>query len=305
MIYLIDVDQTIKEYNAAGPVTSPQFFFSKSHNFHPQGMYSEDIFGILGSPERNRSISWIDLNTHVIHPLVYDTMEKRLERKIPYLISGQKSFKLNELGYLEEDELNGKINGLSSLYKNSAKWKFRGGTDEDGDRNKIIKVLERYKTQNLFFMNKLLVIPPGFRDIQILQETGEVRVDELSNIYKKVIMLSNQIKGVSGTLYDTLSYHMQLLIRDLYEYNKTKVSKKSGLIRSLMLGKRLDFTSYVVITPDPELQIGYAGIPFRNVCGLFEPNIIFGILNSKYSNNIPPEFHLACKEYLQKEKLDI
>lgn len=306
MIYILDPQKVLSQNNALGPVTSSQFYSGKSRTFHPQGLFSEELFGLVGSSERKKSISWIDLNTSIIHPLIFDVLQKRVEKKIQLIISGQKNFKLTPEGYLEEDE-NGKISGLSSFHKNINSIKFRPGKDDidgeiPGDRNRIIKMLETYKVKNLFFMNKLIVISPEYRPIQYLELTNETTVDELSNLYKKVIMLSNQLRGVSGSLYDILSYNMQLLIRDLYELIKVKTSKKSGIIRSSLLGRTTDFSGRSVISPDPKLNITEVGIPFDMIAQLFEPYIIYGILNSKYSGNIPIEFHKAVKEFLGKEK---
>ena len=68
-----------------------------------------------------------------------------------------------------------------------------------------------------------------------------------------------------------------------------------------MLGKRVDFSARAVITPNPNMELGRVGVPFRLVCELFEPFMIYGLVNSQYSKNIPPEFYEEIQKFLGKE----
>lgn len=303
MIQILNANQFLKTVKAKGPVKSSQFFLGKSHNPHPDGLFSEDIFGIDGSPEFKTSFSYVELNSPVIHPVLYDILCKRIERKIESLLSGEASFSLNEEGHLVDDP-NGPITGMSSLYEHRYKWKFRRNVTEEGEaegnRNKIIDMLEGNLKDDLFFLTKLLIIPPAFRPIVILEE-DKPRMDPLNEIYQKAIILSNQLSSVSGTLFDILAYRMQNLMRDLHDYARTKIAKKSGMIRKLMLGKRVDFSARTVISPNPKMKLGEVGIPIRMICQLFEPNILYGLVNSPYADNIPAEFHEEVKKFLGKE----
>ena len=302
MINILEIDKFLKTMKAKGPVKSSQFFLGKSHNPHPDGLFSEDIFGIDGSPEFRSSFSWIDLKTSVIHPVIYDILYKRIEKKIEPLLSGEKIYTIDENGYLQEDD-SGTITGIASLFENRAKWRFRKNDDADteGDRNRIIEMLETNLNKDKFFMSKLLVIPPAFRPIAIMEESQEIRPDPLNELYQRILILSNQLNSVSGTLFDILSYRMQHLLRDLHDYARAKIAKKTGMIRKLMLGKRVDFSARTVITPNPKINLGEVGIPIRIACQIFEPQLLYGLVNSKYSSQIPKEFHDEVKKFLGKE----
>lgn len=299
MITPINLEKLIREKKMKGPVTSPQLFMGKTTSFHPQGLFSEEIFGMDGSPERKDTLSWIDLNCDIIHPAMYDVISKRIERKINQILSGETIFTINENGILEEDE-GGEIDGFSSFVKNIDRIKFRK-TGDGGERDKIVNMLEKNISGGNFFMHRLVVISPGNRPISVGEDQRDVMVDELNDIYKRVIVLSNQIKGVSGTMFDIMSYKMQLVIKDLFDFIKNKVSKKSGIIRNLMLGKRVDYSARAVITPNPKLRLGEVGIPFKMVCSIFEPHLLYALANSPESRTIPEEFHIAVKEFLGKE----
>ena len=302
MIEIININKYIKENKLDGPITSSLIFMGKSFTLHSQGLHSEEIFGIDGSPERGKTISWIELNCNVIHPQLYDIISKRIEKNIVRLISGEARFNLDENGFLREDE-EGELDGFTSFVENIHKLKFRG-ENEEGDRAKLIQMIYSNIKKNTFFMDKLLVISPDLRPITIEEETNEVTIDELNNLYQRVIIQSNQVKGVSGTLFDISSFQMQRILKELYEFVKTKTSKKQGLIRNQMLGKRVDFSARGVITPNPTLDLGEVGVPLKLCVELFEPFLVYGLVNSPASRGIPQEFHEELKSYLGKE-LDI
>jgi len=301
LINIIDVDKFIRSKNFEGPVSSSQLFLGKSYSYHPQGLLSEEIFGIEGSKERRENCSWIELGCYVIHPIIYDILKKRIFQKIDKLISGDSQFKINDDGILEEDE-DGEIYGMSSFIENIQKIKFRTDDEPETDRNKIIQMINKNIKSGTFFMDKLIIIPPEHRSVSIFEETNEVQIDHLNDIYQRIITLSYQIKSTSGSLFDVLVYRMQVLLNELVEQIRVRISKKSGMIRNLMLGKRVDFSARTVITPNPELEIGYVGVPFRIVAEIFEPFILYGLANSPESKNIPDEFFEEVKKYLGKER---
>lgn len=300
MITIINPDQFIRTNKCVGPVKSANFYYGRSDSPHPDGLLSEEIFGLESSPERSESYSWIELNCPIINPMVYDILYKRIERKIEPLLSGEMPHRFDENGYLQPDE-DGDVLGMTELYKNRNIWRFRPGVDEEGDRSKIVRVLEAHIKNNTFFMTKILVVPPTFRPVTIMEETGEIRPDPLNDIYRKVIILASQIKGVSGELLNILIYRLQCVMKDLQELIRGKIAKKGGMIRGLMLGKRVDFSARSVIAPEPTLRLGEVGIPLRIACQIFEPHILYGLTNSKYAKQVPKEFHIAVKKFLGKE----
>jgi len=304
VINVIDVDKYIRENKLEGPIISPQIFVGNSYNFHPHGLMSEEIFGLEGSVERTKAMSWINLNCQVIHPVLYEIIARRIERRIPQIFSGDKTFNLDENGeLLDVEDDTGALNGVRSFINYIDSFRFRG-TDSD-QRRKIIDVMYKNIKAGTFFVDKLLVITPDYREVEVRDVGGrkEIVTKELTTLYKRIVELSIQLKSVSGAVYDVLSYRMQLLLRDIYELVRKTISKKQGLRRRMMLGKRVDFSGRAVITPNPNLSISEVGIPFKMICSLFEPYLIYGIVHSKYSDNLPEEFYTEAKKYLGKETL--
>lgn len=298
MIKIVDIERFIEVNDLPGPVNSPQIFLGKTKTFHPQGIMSEEIFGLEGSPERSKTFSWIDLGCKVIEPALYDILSKRIEKKLPDILSGEITATIGPDGRLVEDP-DGNINGFLSFIENIEKIKFFPG---DSVRNKLIDMLYDNMVKETFFTTKLLIIPPRHREIMIPDEPEESpEIGDMNAIYRKIIIQSNQIRNVSGPLYDILSFKMQQLVKEMYEFIRVKVGKKEGIIRNLMLGRRVDFSARGVITPNPKLRIGVIGVPLRMICGIFEPQMIYGLINSPESEEIPDEFHEAVKEALGRE----
>ena len=206
------------------PVTSVDSN-TRTGEINPEGLFSEEIFGIEGSSERSKTFSYIDLTTYVIHPTLFDLL-KRLNRKLISLFSTEEYFSIDSEGNLVEDE--GGFTGIPEFIKNFSKIKFKGGTES---REKIIDAInESYKNRTLF-IRKIPVMPPEFRP-EYEDEMGKVKTDEINPIYVNIMKKTSQVQSIgSGPVYDVLVYGMQLAINDHNKYIERKVSKKSGILQ--------------------------------------------------------------------------
>ncbi len=267
----------LKEYKRGlKPVTTSEYF-AKPNVFHPDGLFSEVIFGPEESPERKKTFSYISLNAQVIHPSAY-LLLLRLEKKIITYLNAEKQFIVKQ-GELIEDKENGE-SGLKSFKKIFPKIKFRGGTDT---REKFIKKLKEAYDKNILFIDAIPIIPPTQRNLY-QDESQMWIIDPLNDFYIKIIRRNHQLKSSGGgTLFDLLNFELQLAVNDHDKFIRSKIEKKEGLIRSQMLGKRTDFSGRAVITPGPDLNPDEVGLPFRMAITLFEPFIMHIIF---YSNKI-------------------
>lgn len=275
MIKLLD----LKKYsNKLTPVTTPEIFSGStaSGDFNPNGVYSEIIFGPLESKERMKTFSYIDLNANVIHPVMMNTLY-RLDRKIMTYLSTSTYFDITKDGDLIE--VDDGMTGISDFRKNFKKIKFRGGTPE---RDKLIKLVDKSYSDGNLFINKLPIIPPFYREIY-QDQSGQWTVDELNEIYVSIIRKSLSIKSQKegdGVLADLLFHGIQKAVNAHYDYIKNKIEKKKGLIRNKLMGKRVDFSGFGVITTEPKMKAGQIGVPVRMAVSLFEPFLIFLFLRS-------------------------
>jgi len=268
------------------PVTSTEIK-TRTGEYSPRGLFSEDIFGPEDTKERGTTYSFINLNTKVIHPTLYKNI-MRLERKLQSMFSTEKSFIVKSDGSLVESEEGG--SGIVYFIEIFPKIKWRGGTSA---RESLIKLLKECYKNNTLFISKIPVLPPDLRPY-FEDESGQPQMDELNNVYLNILRKSFQMKGAgtSGPFYDLLNWGMQTAVNDHDKFIKKKVEKKSGLIRNKLLGKRVDFDARVVITPGPNLDINQIGTPFRIAVQIFQPFLIHYLL---FSKNYP------YKEELERE----
>jgi len=277
MINFLNVNKYTKGLR---PVTTTEMF-SKPGDFHPNGLFSEAIFGSEESPERKKTFSYIILNAFVIHPSAYMLL-LQLDKKIGLFISGQEIFSLDSDGVLQVDPDG--VTGISAFMKLIPKIKLRGGTDT---RDKFIKkIKESYKNGTLF-IDTIPVIPPAQRDAYE-DESGRWIRDPLNDYYETIIKRAYQVKSASksGPLFDLLNFELQKAVVDHDNFIRTLIQKKRGLIRSQMLGKRTDFSGRAVITPGPHLKVNEIGLPLRMAISLFEPFVIHRLF---HSGRVAPE----------------
>jgi DNA-directed RNA polymerase beta' subunit len=238
-VKLLDMDKftrTLKE------VSSTDIWISKG-TFHPDGLFSETIFGPIETPARRQTFGYINLNTKVIHPALISII-KRMNRNLLSAINRENHYTLNELGYLVSKE-DGEIYGLTSVLDNFNKMRFRGGSEK---RDDLVDMLNYYRKVNQFFISKVPVMPVPYRDI-VIKADGRKEEDPINAYYKSILILSLQLKTIpSGAIFDVLSSNMQEAVHTLYDYIAGKISKKEGLIRHDILGKRIDYSARAVVT---------------------------------------------------------
>ena len=259
------------------PVTSTELK-TRTGEFNPNGLLSEDIFGVEGSLDRSKNMSFMNLNTKIIHPTLYRHIV-RLEPKLEMMFSTEINITPIPTGGVRKDE-NG-ITGITSFIENFKNIKFRDLGS--ASRKTIIENLNQAYKDGTLFIDKLPVVPPDVRPV-FESEEGELQVDELNNVYVSILRKSFQVKSVgsAGQFFDLLTYGLQLAVNNHDSYIQSKIQKKSGLIRGNMLGKRVDFSGRGVITPAPELGANEVGLPLKMSVTMFQPFIIHSILFKKY-----------------------
>ena len=183
------------------PVTS-MITTTKIGDFHEDGLFSESIFGTIGSNDRRIIFSYLDLYGFVVHPSIYRIL-MQLDRKIEKFISTEESFILDKDGRLE---INSKgVTGMKEFIKLFPKIKWRGETDL---RNKLIKTVKRETKAGTIFIDKIIIIPPDLRPA-VKGEDGNWMIDTLNDVYISVMRKASQLRSSgSGPLFDLLNYAM-------------------------------------------------------------------------------------------------
>src|SRR5690606_20063302 len=105
--------------------------------------------------------------------------------------------------------------------------------------------------------------------------------------YLELLMKGNQIKLIPFTLtedshvYKSNFKHIQNTTIKIYDFILNKLSKKKGLIRSNILGKRVDFSGRAVISPNPTLNLDECKVPYWMILEILKPQLTSHLVNRK------------------------
>lgn len=281
-IDLFDVKEFI-EINHLKEVTS-HVLMERGDVPDPEGLISTEIFGST-TKSRKETFAYIDLHGYFFHPHIYITL-KRMFRNVDKIINGEMYVTLSKEGYIREDDINGET-GLDFLYNNWEKirWEEKSGSSMRMER---INLITQFK-KNEVFMRYQIVIPAFYRDVKSMQ-SGSGETDDINNMYASLIRMSKMLAqtGYFDWQLDITKYNIQQKLVDVYEYFKSKLEKKNGVIRKYLMGKNVDYCTRTVITaptyhansPDDLLvDFEHASLPLSQVCSLVYPFMIHYLKN--------------------------
>lgn len=281
---IVDIDRLI-EVNKLEKVTSPHLFSNKM-TYDPDGILSNEIFGISKGDRRN-TFAYIDLGRHYIHPHVYSKVLCPLFAGFKSILSGQKYFSVKN-GLLIEDDDNG-WTGIDELYKHwdEIDWKrFRSDS-----ANKTNKEFVQMATKQKIFMDKWIICPPAYRDVSLAGTfDSSDHVDEVNNLYVKLMRLI--ASTTEGGIFASRMYATQSKIEDtlveISNYFKHLVEKKTGLIRRNLMGKSIDYGVRTVISAptfgnnrieENMVDMDHCALPISECCSTFYPFIEAWLMN--------------------------
>lgn len=223
-------------------------FDSSGSLFHPEGLFSVETFGRQGTPERDQTLSYISLNTTIIHPEIFNLL-KRLKALYPGIISGKRYAVWNDTikDFEPSDDENGQT-GFSFFVSKCTEIQF---AKNDSDiRNLRIEAVEKYRDK--WLLSNHLVMPAGYRDAYV-DPTGRVSEDEVNDLYRKLIAVSNTIAGIDGNAnsenLNTARWSMQLTANAIFELVvKMQISGKRGRFQQQYVSRKTrNGTSNVIV----------------------------------------------------------
>ena len=282
-VSLLDVDDFVKKNNLV-EITNP-VIFDASSNPTSDGLLSNTIFGIT-KESRASTFAYISLKKKFLQPLVYRIWSK-VDSKIKSVIHGIGTYSIDKSGNIIEDPKGD--NGIDFLRKNLDKIKFR--ETDSIKRERYIKFLNDNRKN--FFTDKLIVIPPFFRDIKV--DGGKISVGDINKLYINIMVSASAIgdsteygfsigKSVEGRLQEGLM--------EIYKWFGTGTDSnpngglpgKFGVIRRANLSKTTDYATRLVLSA-PKLDVenmedlradfDYSVLPMTSAAANFFPFVIF------------------------------
>lgn len=278
--------------------------------FHDQGLFSESIFGLVenytchcgiyhgpsksgekcqqckleitNSDERRKRFAHIKLPIPVVNPIMYDLLVslggKALKNSLNDLMRNEKSvlYKMDGKIFVtctpeivpKGVSVFEKAEAILQLVESSADELISEGVNEWT----IIK-----NNIGSLMIDKILVLPPDLRPTTKLEgEQNKQLMDQINRYYVQILTKKEVMKQTTininhnKDLYYTYFRQLQMVVNELYIHILEKLSKKEGLIRGNILGKRIDFSGRAVIVPDPTINIDECVLPYIMVLEIFK-----------------------------------
>jgi len=240
----------------------------------------------VNSSERRRRFAKIVLPFPVINPVFYDllidqggTMLKkglddlmRNEKSVMYYDNEEEEFRIVDEENLPDDagetweKLDAIEKMITTLAHQLSAERIQGWDIINNNLDKL-------------FINKIIVLPPDLRPSTKRGGKSNQVVDEINRYYVQILTKKDIMRAtIVDVIHDKPLFYnyfrqVQKDVNELYTHILQKLSKKEGLIRGNILGKRSDFSGRAVITPDPTLSIDQCILPYMMVLELYKLQI--------------------------------
>ena len=254
-IDLLIPDKDYFKQNNLKEVTTLAIFETNSNVFHSEGLYSVEIFGPVGSPERLKRHGYIDFKVPILHPMVYSSIIK-LGKKYEKILSG------TGYGYFDKTTKDFVIDESNENSRTGYEFfisyidQIVYGTTESKKRDYKIALVDKYGRSNGLYTTTL-VLPAGLRDYTV-DDKGTPSEDEVNDKYRLLIGLANRVNNFHLTkenihLLDPIRYKIQRVLLDIYLYFKGIIDGKNKFIQSKWASRGVDYATANVITATPIL----------------------------------------------------
>lgn len=292
---ILNIDKFIQANNCK-EITNP-VMFSRNTGPTEDGLLSNQIFGIT-QEERAGIFAYIDLHEYFIHPYYFKIWLK-LDKNLRACVYETDTFIIDQEGYLVQDD-NGET-GLEFLRKNKDKLNFK-----KTKKSILLNALLDGKAKNNIFINKYIVIPPYYRDVNT-NSGGRIGVGEINKLY---IALINAVRALNETNMFGLSFtggtrgRIQDILLQIYnwltvgesvvggEHTGSGIFKKFGIMRRSVMAKTTDNSARLVISApkidvnskeDLMVDMDHSSVPLSAALVVAYPFVIYE-LNRFFSN---------------------
>lgn len=247
-IKLINPDEYI-ERKGCLPVTVHAMFESSTERFHPDGLFSEVIFGQMGSKDRFVRRGYIDLHTQIITPHLYVQLITLKSYYKDILAGKQYAYfdkELHDLVRTTRDDPHGDT-GFSFFIQNLPNIKFT--KSESPLRNDKISIMEKFKSYLL--VSRYLILPAAVRDVKM--KDGRPESEAINKLYLAVLSLSQAIPAGSGNdpIFDSIRYQLQNKVLEVYDYIRNIMEGKHGFSQGKYAQRDIVYGTRNVITGAP------------------------------------------------------
>lgn len=271
-----------------GPVRNYTCQCGTYHGASNSGKTCKDCgVDIVNSRERRRRFAKIVLPIPVVNPIFYDLVitygGNEIKKPLTLLMTNEQSVLY----------VNRTTNEHFVTTENNEK--YSNSTFKSYEKSDAIKELIKWLADDLqdtyqwkfikenldkLLINEVIVLPPDLRPVsKVNNKDGQVATDKINRYYVQILTKKESMRNTlidihrQKSLYYSYFRQLQKDVFELYEHIIAKLSKKEGLIRGSILGKRIDFSGRAVIAPEPMLKIDECSLPYFMVLELFKLQI--------------------------------
>lgn len=322
-------------------ITSPKSL--ENHKFSKDGLFSQQIFGpiqsykcgcirsvyrgphsgidkckvcgvdITSSEERNKRYAKIVLPFPILNPTVYMLLLKSkpsMKKNFDNLLYYKNRFIIGNNGDLvklsSEHMEDNKIEEKDILFGLDGAVKYIEYLSQNINK-KEFKFLNKH--MDIVKINNVIVNPAAFRNYS-KNKNKTFNMDMLNKYYVEILIRVKQIKNLpyeleeSHEVYKIFFRNIQFFVINIFDYVIDRMSKKNGLLRQNILGKRIDFSARCVISPNPELKLTECSLPYFVVLEVFKPIFTVYLVDRKVCKLYNEAFDLIT-DCLIKKKFDL
>lgn len=231
-----------------GPCTTNEIFESGTSVFNQNGLFSAEIFGPVGSEERDRRFGYIELNTKIFHSLIFKRLStlKDLYRGI---ILGTRYAVWDEetKDFIASSPAEGNT-GFAFFVDHFMELQLP--KTDSSLRSLRIRLIEENKDKALH--DKYLVLPAGLRDYTV-SEAGRGTEDEINGMYRSLIATSSTISSTSAGRNDPIlnpaRASLQKTSEQIFDYIFTIIKGKRGFVLGKWASRTVVYGTANVISP--------------------------------------------------------
>lgn len=231
-----------------GKVTTNEIFESGTPVFNQNGLFSAEIFGPVGSPERDRRFGYIDLNTTIFHALIFKRLGTLKDLYRGIILGTRFAIWDEEIkDFISSTPAEGST-GFAFFVEHFQELTIP--RNESSIRNLRVTLIEENKDKALH--DKYLVLPAGLRDYTV-SDTGRGTEDEINGFYRSLQATASTISSTSNNRNDPVLNQarssLQKTSEGIFDYIFNIIKGKRGFILGKYLSRTIVNGTANVISP--------------------------------------------------------
>ena len=264
------------------PVTVADTFEGQTSNLNDDGLYSTAIFGRVGTDERDKTESYIDITLPIFNPTYFKALVQ-LKGLYAEIIKG-KTYAIwddAEKDFIKSNILEGDT-GFAFFMSHFAELDPK--QNESFKRKQKIDLVEQFRDRAL--SSRILVMPAGIRDVEIVPATGFVSENEINDLYRKLIFRSKSLNvrniDLTDPVYDNIRWGLQESFNNIADFLFKMQEGKRGFMqrrmsrRAIFGATRNVITSRKVSVENADTNI--TGDPNSTIIGLHQALLGFSLV---------------------------